>query len=150
MSLPEVLLNPDHRQAVVADCVALVDEEVRKKKGVVGLMIGGGYKVVRSLDGGKMVPKLVFDLLPEFAAAFEPFHADFRSRETPKTFVEFASPKAADLAEALLAITDGKAKHAKNAVLKKVYENLRPTAKRNIEEAMPGICRVVDKHAAKA
>ncbi len=149
MTLPEVLLDPDRKNNVVDDCVKLVDSEVAKKSGFVGGAIKLGYKTVRGLDGGKMVPKLVSDLLPEFAAAFEPFHAEFRAATAPATFVAFASSRAPTLAEALLAITDGKAKHAKNAVLKKVYETLRPSAKRHIEEAMPGTCGVIDKYAPR-
>ena len=135
---------------VVADCVKLIESEVARKSGVTGLAIRTGYAVVRRLDGGQMVPKLVFDLLPDFAAAFEPFHLEFREADVPLSFVDFAAKRTPELSEALLAITDGKAQHAKNGVLKKVYENLRPAAKRSIEEAMPGTCQVVEKYAPRA
>ncbi len=150
MTLPEVLLSEERKKAVVQDCVALVDEEVAKKGGLMGMAVKTGYGVVRGLDNRQMVPKLVSDLLPEFASAFEPFHADFRAKSSPKTFADYSRGREGELAEALLGITDIKAKHAKNGVLKKVYAQLRPTARRHIEDAVPGVARVIDRHHPKA
>ena len=148
MTLPDVLLSDERRQAVVADCVTLIDSEVARRTGVTGLAIKGVYKMVKRLDGGRMVPKAVNDLLPEFAEAFEPFHADFRSSSSP-SFAAFTAGREGELAEALLAITDEKAKHAKNKVMKKGYNKLRPTGKGQLEDAMPGVVKVVDQHAPK-
>ena len=36
-----------------------------------------------------------------------------------------------------------------NGKLKKTYEKLRPTAKKHVEEAVPGIARLIEKHSAK-
>jgi hypothetical protein len=148
MTLPDVLLSDDRRESVVADCVVLVDSEVKKRGGVSGFAIKGGYKVVKRLDGGKMVPKMVNDLLPEFASAFEPFHHEFRAGSAT-SFSAHTDGRHAELAESLLAITDGKAVHAKNSVLKKVYAKLRPSAKKNLQDSMPAITLLVDQHAPK-
>ena len=50
------------------------------------------------------------------------------------------------IAEALLGITDDRAARAPGGVVKKSYEKLRPTAKKHVEEAVPGVARLIDKH----
>ncbi|MFT7624664.1 MAG: hypothetical protein ACI9WU_003853 [Myxococcota bacterium] len=146
MTLPQVLLDDERRQAVVADCQKVLESEVGSKGGVSGFAIKAGYKVVRKLDGGRLVPKAINDLLPEFCDAWEPFHADYRAGGQG-TFQSFSRGKETAMANALLAITDGKAVHARNQVLKKVYTKLRPMAVRNIEDAMPRVTGLVDQHA---
>ena len=146
MTLPERLLADGVRPAVVADCEKLIDDEVQKKKGVSGLAIKGGYKVVKRLDGGTFVAKAVNDLLPEFAVALEPFHAQHRAAGHG-TFLAFATGREGELSDALLGVTDGKAEHAKNKVLKNIYYKLRPSAKRNLEASLPALARVIDVHA---
>ncbi len=146
MTLPEVLLDDERRSSVVTDCVTLLDSEVAKKSGVSGFAIKGGYKVVRRLDGGRMVPKAINDLLPEFCEAWEPFHAEYREG-ADTSFAGYAAGKETTLGNALLAITDAKAVHARNKVLKKVYTKLRPTALRNIEISLPAVATLVDKYA---
>lgn len=146
MTLPEVLLDEERRKDVVADCQTVLEAEVARKSGMSGLAIKGGYKVVKRLDRGRMVPKAINDLLPEFCDAWEPHHAEYRGGAAD-SFAQYASGRETELAEALLAITDGKAEHAKNQVLKKVYYKLRPTAVRNIELALPEVARLVDRYA---
>lgn len=148
MTLPDVLTDDDRRAALVADCVNLLDSEVGRKKGMTGLAIKGGYKVVKKLDGGRMVPKAINDLLPEFCAAWEPYHLKYRESDA-QNFASWGVGKEHDLAEALLAITDGKADHAKNKVLKKVYVKLRPNASKNIVDALPGVTRLVDQYVTR-
>jgi hypothetical protein len=95
-----------------------------------------------------MLPNAVNDLLPEFAEAVETFHATYRSSRNPgDTFARYAQGKERAIANALLGITDGKAQHAKNQVLKKVYYKLRPRAESNICESMPAISALIDQHA---
>ncbi len=147
MTLPEVLLDDERRQSVVSDCQRVLESEVASKRGVSGLAIKGGYKVVAKLDGGKLVPKAINDLLPEFCEAWEPYHAEYRAGDDP-SFAAYSQGREETLAEALLAITDGKATHAKNQVLKKVYYKLRPTAVRNIVDALPRVTALVDQYAA--
>lgn len=149
-TLPEYLLDDARRELVVKDCVGLIDGEVQKKKGVSGFAIRGAYKVVKRLDGGRMIPKATNDLLPDFAKALEPFHKAFRDGGRQGSFRSFAAGREGEFAEALLAVTDGKAEHAKNAVMRKLYFKLRPRAKRDLEGSIPGVTEVMDKHARDA
>ena len=51
------------------------------------------------------------------------------------------------MADALLAITDEKAKRA-SGMVKSTYDRLRGTAKKNVEAAAPRLGRLVEKHAS--
>ncbi len=145
-TLPEHLLDEGKRALVVKDCVAVIDAEVAKKRGVSGLAIRGAYKVVKKLDGGRMIPKATNDLLPDFAKALEPFHKEYREGGRQGSFCGFASGREGEFADALLGVTDGKAEHAKNAVMRKIYFKLRPRAKRDLEGSIPAVTEVMDKH----
>ena len=87
------------------------------------------------------------NLLDDFAARLDPFYqAVPAGRSLPAHFVSQGSP----IAEALLGITDERAQRAQNQTARKAYDKLRPTAKKHVEAAVPGIARLVEKHTAEA
>jgi hypothetical protein len=51
------------------------------------------------------------------------------------------------VADALLSVTDSKAKGAKSSVVRGTYEKLRGSAKKNVEEAVPRLAKLLQKHA---
>ena len=53
----------------------------------------------------------------------------------------------ADVADALLGITDDRANRTRHTTLRSAYQQLRPQGKKNVEEAVAGIARLIDKHA---
>ena len=145
MTLPDQVLTDEKRPKVVADCQVLLERQVASKRGISGFAVKAGFKVVKKLNGGRLIPKAINDLLPEFTEAMEPFHARFRASDSP-SFAAFVRGQEAALAAALLSVTDGKAAHAKNAVLKGVYNKLRPAAQRHIEVAVPELTALIDSH----
>ena len=146
-TLPDHLLDEVKRALVVTDCVAIIDSEVQKKKGVTGFAIKSAYKIVKKMEGGKMIPNAVNDLLPEFAAAVEPFHADYRTSGSATPFDQWTAGKEPELADALLGVTDTRAERAKNRVLKKLYFKLRPKAHRDLQSSIPAVADVMDRHS---
>ena len=143
--LTEALTSESKKSLVVDDCCKLIDEEVADKGGISGLAIKAGYGAVKGIKPG-FVRQVVSDLLPEFAKALEPFHdeAVAQGKPVPAHF----EANSARVADALLGITDGKAKNAKSGVVKGTYERLRPTAKKHVEQALPRLGRLVEKHAS--
>ncbi|MBK7398899.1 MAG: hypothetical protein IPJ34_22055 [Myxococcales bacterium] len=142
-SLSDALLNEDKKATVIADCCTLIDEEVASKSGISGLAIKAGYGAVKGIKPG-FVKQVVTDLLPEFAKALEPIWLE--AKEASKPVVAHYEANAPRAADALLAITDAKAKVSKSGVVKGTYEKLRPTAKKHVEAAVPRLARLVDKH----
>jgi hypothetical protein len=143
-SLAEALIDEKNKSLVVDDCCTLIDEEVKDKGGISGLAIKAGYGAVKGIKPG-FVRQVVTDLLPEFARVLDPIHAEAitANKAVPAHF-EANAPRVAD---ALLGITDEKAKKAKSGVVKGTYEKLRPTAKKHVESAVPRLARLIEKHA---
>ncbi|EID54276.1 hypothetical protein AB8O38_06645 [Saccharomonospora xinjiangensis] len=144
-TLKEILLDSSRRPTVVADLQTLIDEEVAAKSGVSGTVIKTGYAAVKKIKPG-IIGAAVESLLDEFVAALEPIYADFRASGAS----DFGSylPTRPDAADALLSVTDARAERSDRESIKKVYGKLRPKGKENVEEALPRLGRLIDKHAA--
>ena len=143
-TLKEILLIPGTRAKVVADCARLVDEEVDSKGGLSGLAIKGAYMVVKAVKPG-FIGEAIDHMLDDFVGRLEPFYAEAEQKSEP--FAPFLSARAGAVSDALLATSDDRAARAKNPTVKKDYEKLRPTAKKNVEAAIPRVGRLVAKYA---
>jgi len=144
-TLSEVLTSERAKGRVVEDCCALIDAEVKDKGGISGLAIKAGYGAVKSVKPG-FVKNVVSDLLPEFALALDPIYQEAKTAGKP--VADFFVAHSSRVAEALLAITDEKAKRAKNNLVKGTYEKLRGTAKKNVEAAAPRLGKMVETHTS--
>ncbi|MCS6797421.1 MAG: hypothetical protein NZ898_02630 [Myxococcota bacterium] len=143
-SLPELLTDERRKQTVIDECVQLVDDEVRDKTGISGLAIKAGYAAVKGIKPG-FIRNVVRDLLPEFAAALDPIYQEAVGRAEP--IAGYFERNAGRVADALLAITDEKARRTTNGLIRGTYDKLRGTAKRNVEQAVPRLGRLVERHA---
>lgn len=144
MSLSTAFEDPNTRTAVIEDCCRLIDDEVSRKKGMGGLVIKTGYKAVSGIKPG-FVRKVVSSLLDEWTLALEPLWNEASERGVPPT--KHLTTQQGRVADALLSVTDSKASRAKSAVVAKTYKKLRPLAKKNVEEAVPGLIAVLARHA---
>jgi hypothetical protein len=147
LSLLEVSSDPTKRPSLVAAITELIDQEVAARGGLTGMAVKGGYKVVKQLKGGQMVPDLVDGLLDEFVGALEPLHAEHRARGGTG-FVAFLRSNESRAVNALLGVTDRRAKRTSHALLRSTYEKLRPMAEKQVAESLPGVGRVVDRFCA--
>lgn len=143
-SLVDLLTDPSKKADVVRDCLDIIDREVDDKGGLSGMAIKAGYKAVQGIKPG-FVRNVVDDLLPEFAKAIEPVYSE--GKGAGKATIAHLESNASRVADALLAITDGKAQRSKSGVVKATYERLRPTAKKNVEQSIPRLARLVEKYA---
>jgi hypothetical protein len=142
MGLSEVVGDPGKKGVVVDDCCTLVDEEVASKGGLSGLAVKAGYAAVKGVKPG-FIRHVVSDLLPEFAEKIDPIWQEGVTGGSP---AQFLVTNKARVADALLSVTDAKAQHAKSAVVRGTYEKLRGTAKKNVEDAIPRLSKLVEKH----
>lgn len=139
-TLSEILLSPEKRDQVTDDCVVLVDAEVSDKKGVSGFAIKAGHKAVSSIKPG-FVRQVVYDLLPSFADALDPLYQE--ANGDVAGFLKTNSGRAAD---ALLSVTDARARRADRGVVKSTYDKLRGVAKKHVEAAVPRLADIIAKH----
>jgi hypothetical protein len=142
-SLVDALTAEGNKSDVVKDCVELIDAEVKDKGGISGLAIKAGYSAVKGIKPG-FVAGAVEDMLPEFARVLDPIYADAKSQN--KGVSDFFSSNSSRVADALLSITDAKAARARSGVAKSAYDKLRGTAKKNVEQAVPRLGRLVEKY----
>ncbi len=142
MTLQESLLNPTNRPSVVKDSVALIDEQV----GDSGLIVKGAYKVVTTFKSG-IIEDAVDTLVDDFVARLDPFHADFLAAGGG-SFGDYLAGRGAEVANALLGVTDDRAEKSDRATLKKAYEKVRPSGAENIEKALPKLGKLVEKYTA--
>ena len=139
------ILTGEKKQQVVADCCTLIDAEVKDKGGISGLAIKAGYSAVKGVKPG-FVKNVITDLLPEFARVLDPMYQE--SVAAGKTPSEFFAARSSEVAEALLALTDEKAKHSKNGLVRGTYDKLRGTAKKNVEAAAPRLGKLIESHSS--
>lgn len=143
-TLPEALLNPDRRPQVVADLVSVIDAEVKDKKGIGGIAVKGGYAAVRKISP-TIAASATDRMLPDFASALQPFWADFSGTGD---FGDYLAGRSGEVSDALLAVTDARAAATDREPLKRAYNGLRGKAKSHVEQALPRLGRVVQRHAA--
>ncbi len=142
-SLTDALQDAEKKKTIIEDCLVLLDAEVGDKGGFSGLAIKAGYGAVKGIRPG-FLRQVVTDLVPEFATALDPMWKE--AKDAGKPTPDFFTQNSSRVADALLAITDAKAKKAKSGLVKKTYEKLRGTAKSNVEQAMPRLGKMVEKH----
>ncbi|MBI5480110.1 MAG: hypothetical protein HY906_14685 [Deltaproteobacteria bacterium] len=143
-ALKEILTAAEKRKEVIADCARLLDEEVASKSGFSGLAVKAAFATVKALKPG-MIPHTIDDLLDEFADKVDPFYQ--AAKEARQPVDAYIAGHAADIAEALLQITDGRAARTRHGTIKKAYEKLRPTGKKHTMAAMPRVGKLILKHA---
>jgi hypothetical protein len=142
MSLREVVNDPAKKPALVKDCTTLVDEEVAAKSGLSGLAVKAGYAAVKGIKPG-FIAEVVDKLLKDFADQLDPIWAEGVAKGKP---VDHFTSNKARVADALLSITDAKSKNAKSSTVRGAYDKLRGSAKKNVEEAVPRLAKLLEKH----
>ncbi len=141
-----LLGDPQKRPRLLSDCERLVEDEVAGKSGLTGLAIKAAYRVVCAIKPG-LIRDSLDSLIDDFVKRLEPFYAQHRSAAgDPKAFGDVLTRRKGEVADALLGITDDRAKRAKNETLKSAYGKLRPQAKKHVEEAVPRVARTLTPH----
>lgn len=146
MTLADKLTKPPQREGVVNDCVALIDAEVKSKGGLSGAAVKVGYGVVKTVKP-RFVGEVVDGLLDEFVEKLMPFYDEWSKAANGRSFGSYLTSRKDAASEALLGVTDGRAKVSKNGSVKKMYEKMRPSAKKHVEEALPRLGDLVERKA---
>jgi hypothetical protein len=144
-TLAEQFTAAEKRKKVVSDLAALVDAEVARKGGLSGLALKASYGVVKAIQP-TFILESVDALLDDSLAHVEPIYQECVTAGSAG-FTARWNASSGRVADALLAITDGRAARTRHATAKKAYEKLRPTARRNVEEAVPALGLLLLRHA---
>jgi hypothetical protein len=143
MNLNDVLNDEAKRASIIEDVCRLVDDEVGKQKGLGGVAVKAGYKLVQGVKPG-FVRRVVENLLPDFAVALEPFHKQALSQGQPVG--SYFATHQQEVAEALLAVTDARAGSSEHGSVKGAYGKLRGSARKNVQSAVPGLGEIIENY----
>ncbi len=144
-TLQDTLLAPGTKPQVVADCRALVDQQVKDKSGVSAAALKLGYKTVTSF-APSYLNDTIDSMLPEFVQQLEPFWADFTASGSAR-FGDYLAKRGPEVSEALLAVTDHMAGQSERPTIVRAYKAVRGSASKNIEAALPAVGDLVQKYA---
>jgi hypothetical protein len=151
-SLQVLLDKKGKRPQVIKDCVSLLEAEVSKKKGVMGMAIRKGFTGEGKLKEGKMMEKLVNKLLDDFIDALEPYYQTYLQSEasTRGDFADFLSDRDEAVTESLLAVTDKQREAANSKMIIVVYDKMRKIAGKNVKEAVPALGQLIQAYTSCA
>ncbi len=148
MTLAEKLTQPPNRERVVGECVSLIDAEVKSKSGLSGIAVKGAYGVVKAVKP-RFIGEVVDGMLDEWVEKLTPFYDQWKAEGGAGSFENFLSSRRDDTAEALLQVTDGRARVSKNGSVRKMYEKMRPSAKKHVMEAVPRLGRLIEQEDSR-
>jgi len=143
-SLVDMLAKDPVRPLVLADCVDLIEAQVKQK----GFVIKSAYATIKAIKK-RFIPETVDSMLDEWLEKLQP-HYDKWSAQKSSTFSDYVIARGDDVAEDLLSVTDGRAEKTSHTTAKKMYGRMREGAKRNVVEAIPALAKMIEKHLAAA
>ena len=139
-SLVEKLGTEPLRTQVIADCVDLIDAQVKQK----GFVMKSAYATIKAIKK-KFVPEVVDSLLDDWMSKLQP-HYDKWVVSKPSSFSDYIIARSDDVAEDLLSVTDARAEKTSHTTAKKMYMRMRDSAKKNVVEAIPELSKLVERH----
>lgn len=142
-TLSDTLLSATNRPKLIRDCTDMVDAEVASK-GLTGLPIKAGYKMVKAIKP-TIIPEVLDGLINDMVKNLEHFWEAYEKGGKQGQFSSYLTARSGEVADALLKITDDRAKTTSHKALKSAYEQLRPVGKKNVEAAVPRVAGVVSK-----
>ncbi len=144
--LQETLLTPDTKPKLVADCQALIEQQVSEMSGVSGTTIKLAYKTANAFASG-YIRHIVETLLPDLADKLEPYWADFNATGGAE-FGDYLAKRSPEVSEAMLSVTDARAGASSRPTIVKAYRSVRNRAGKHVEAALPQVGALVQKYAA--
>ncbi len=145
-TLEQMLLAPDVQPRVVADCMALVEQELAAKSGVSGAAVKVAYKAVTTFAPG-YYKETIESMLPDMAVKLEPYWADFQS-SGGAAFGDYLAKRGDEVGEVMLTVTDNMASISKRPVIIRAYQAVRGGAGKHLVTALPNLGAMVQKYAA--
>jgi hypothetical protein len=139
--LLEQLGTEPQRQQVVAECVDLIDAQVKTK----GFFVRSAYATIKALKRDGAIAEVVDSMLDGWLARLQPHYDRWVAAGKGAGFGAHLVAHADEVAEDLLAVTDARAERSTRSTVKKLYARLRDSAKRNVVEALPALGPLLER-----
>lgn len=140
-SLSARLLAPEHFDPLAEDCVRLIEDQVRQRRGIKGVALRTGLGVLKA-SKPDILSRAVRNLLPEFTTALEPLYAEFREAGA-SDFSAFLNARRAQATEALLQIVDHRVERSPNGLVRSTYARLRGGAERDVDATIAPLAHII-------
>jgi hypothetical protein len=144
-TLQEILLAPETRPKVAKDCYALIQQEMADKSGISAAAVKLAYKTASAFAPGH-IQHMIDTLIPGMADQLQPFWADFNASGGSE-FGDYLAKHGDAASEAMLRVTDARAKASKRAVIYRAYGTVRGGAAKHVQAALPRVGDLVMKYA---
>ena len=146
MAIQDKLTDPIQRKAIVRDAEQVLRAEVSDKGGLSGVAVKATFRMVGGLKPG-LIPMTIDALLDDFARAVDPFYKEWVANPQGRSCRQHLTSKATSVADALLSITDERAKKSDHRALVKAYSKLRPKGHQHVVAAIPRVSVLIEKYA---
>ena len=144
-TLREALLAPDVHPQVIADCLTLIQQQLTEMSGISGTAVKLAYKTVNKFAPGH-IRHMVESLLPDMADRLQPYWAEFCA-SGGSAFGDYLAKRGREVADGLLAVTDGRAAASGRPTIVKAYNSVRGSASKHVEAALPQVGALVQRYA---
>jgi hypothetical protein len=143
-TLAEALLMPEVRPQVIADCQALIVQEISGMSGISVTAVKLAYKTVNVFSASH-VHHMIEVLLPEMAEQLQPYWTDF-SASDDGDFGAYLVRHGDEVSQALLSVTDARGAASSRPVITKAYGAVRDRAGKHVTAALPNVGALVQKY----
>jgi hypothetical protein len=144
-TLADTMLTPGAFPHVIADSQQLIETEVAGKSGVSGTAVKLAYKTANAFASG-YIHSTIESLLPDLVAELEPYWADFTASGA-SDFGDYLAKHDGEVSEALLSVSDARAKVSQRPAILKAYGAVRGSAARHIMAALPAVGSLAQTYA---
>lgn len=138
--LSRQLLAPATFEPVVADCEALVAEEIARR----GMAMRTAFGLAQRAKP-ELVTRALRNLLPDFARRMDSFYVDWQAHGEG-TFQDYLVAHDREVADALLSLTDERIAEVQSGPVRTGYQRLRGRAEREVTAALPAVADTLAKH----
>ncbi len=142
-SLKELLVANGF-EAAVTDMADFISTTVDKQSGLTGMALKGAMATATKVDSD-ILTKGSRRILPEMAASLDPLWQEYTTGNTADFGTHLAANKDRAL-DAILSVADRNADGISIPGLSKVYKGVRGKAAKVIEQELPAIGQLVEKH----
>jgi hypothetical protein len=140
-TLADILLAEHQREALIADCVKVIERHLNGLHSLRGMALKGGLAVFRTAMPD-VLTRVVRRLLPDCAEALEPLHQQFR-RSTDRDFSLFLRKHEDPAVEALIGAADRRVAASSHELLRATYPKLRGSARAELQALLPQLAKTL-------
>ena len=138
-----LLADDDRRNALIASCVALIEQQVATRGPIRRLALSAGIRLLNAVKPNAL-QRAVSALLPDFADALDPLYRQFQQSQAAD-FSRFIDQHSAAATSALIGVTDRRMQASGNAGVRTAYTRLRATAEDEVRAALPALARILEQ-----